>query len=412
MDFSRGLSKELSGEDKEEVHYSSYLQLDKVLNSQLLLSEKFLGKKAHDEHLFIVIHQAYELWFKQILFEIESVCEFLMENIVDEKKMLIMVSRLNRVIVILRLLVEQVGVLETMAPQDFIEFRDLLAPASGFQSLQFRILECRFGLTKDRRIQYGKHGFKAALNPDEIQTYEMEEKKPSVLELVRRWLERTPGLEENGFNFPEQYKKAVEKFLQAEKKQAGGDVDTEAELMKEWTKNKESFDSVIFEDLHNKLISSGDRNLSHKAMLGALMIFLYREEPRFHQPYQFLISLQEIDSLMTKWRYAHVMLVQRQIGNKMGTGGSSGYHYLRSTISDRYKVFVDLFNLASFLIPLEFRPPLTDDLERKLSIHLSGSAMRDVEEMRKRFEELKQIGEKARSSTEREIPEEIIGTSV
>jgi len=73
---------------------------------------------------------------------------------------------------------------------------------------------------------------------------------------------------------------------------------------------------------------------------------------------------------------------------------------------------VDLFNLATFLIPFEFRPPISKDLERTLSIHLSGSAMRDIEEMRKRFDELKQIGDKARSSTEREIPEEIIGTSV
>ena len=86
--------------------------------------------------------------------------------------------------------------------------------------------------------------------------------------------------------------------------------------------------------------------------------------------------------------------------------------YEQFSYSDRYKVFVDLFNLASFLIPLEFRPPLSDNLERTLSIHLSGSAMRDVEEMRKRFEELKQIGDKAKSSIEQEIPEELVGTSV
>lgn len=313
-------------------------------------------------------------------------------------------------------MVDQVAILETMAPQDFIEFRDLLAPASGFQSLQFRILECRLGLPMFHRVYYGQHGFKAAFNPDELQSLDREEKKPTLLGLVQQWLERTPGLEEDEFNFPLLYRKAVDKFLQAKmdsikRQQANGNDEQETEL-KNWEKEKNAFDSIIIEEHHNKLMSSGDRNLSHKATLGALMIFLYREEPRFHQPYQFLLALQEIDSLITKWRYAHVMLVQRQIGSKIGTGGSSGYQYLRATISDRYKVFVDLFNLSTFLIPLEFRPPLPEHFERKLSIHLSGSAVRDVEEFSKRVKELKSMGEQAKVKTERNILPELIGTSV
>merc|ERR1711970_1639998 len=83
-----------------------------------------------------------------------------------------------------------------------------------------------------------------------------------------------------------------------------------------------------------------------------LMTTCYSEEPRFHQPHQMLIALMDIDSLITKWRYNHVMLVQRMLGSiQLGTGGSSGYQYLRSTLSERYKVFIDLFNMSTFLVP-------------------------------------------------------------
>jgi len=108
--------------------------------------------------------------------------------------------------------------------------------------------------------------------------------------------------------------------------------------------------------------------MSHRALLGALMIMLYREQPRFQGPYQVLSLLMDIDALITKWRYNHLILVQRQIGNKQGTGGSAGYSYLRSTCSDRYKVFLDLFNLASFLIPREFIPKLTSEMKLRLSV--------------------------------------------
>ncbi|CAF4312281.1 unnamed protein product [Adineta steineri] len=76
----------------------------------------------------------------------------------------------------------------------------------------------------------------------------------------------------------------------------------------------------------------------------------------------------DVDALITKWRYNHLILVQRQIGNKQGTGGSAGYSYLRSTCSDRYKVFIDLFNLASFLIPREFLPKLTTEMKMRLAV--------------------------------------------
>jgi len=99
------------------------------------------------------------------------------------------------------------------------------------------------------------------------------------------------------------------------------------------------------------------------------MISLYRDEPRFNQPYHILNLLMDIDSLITKWRYNHVQMVLRMLGSQqMGTGGSSGYQYLRSTLSDRYKIFVDICNLSTFLIPRHAIPPLTPHMKKRLSV--------------------------------------------
>lgn len=98
-------------------------------------------------------------------------------------------------------------------------------------------------------------------------------------------------------------------------------------------KKREQFESVFDEKTHEALVKRGERRFSHKALRGAILITFYRDEPRFNQPYQLLSSLMDIDALITKWRYNHVLLVQRMLGSQqLGTGGSSGYHYLRSTL--------------------------------------------------------------------------------
>src|SRR5690606_31290490 len=111
-----------------------------------------IGKPAHDEYLFIIVHQAYELWFKQILIELDSVIELFSQNPVSESSMGVIVSRLQRIETILKLLVQQVDVIETMTPMDFLDFREFLYPASGFQSLQFRLVEMKLGLKRDQRL--------------------------------------------------------------------------------------------------------------------------------------------------------------------------------------------------------------------------------------------------------------------
>ncbi|XP_013100701.1 tryptophan 2,3-dioxygenase [Stomoxys calcitrans] len=344
--------------------YGEYLMLDNLLSAQCMSSN------VHDEHLFIITHQAYELWFKQIIFEFDSIREMLNSEIIEETKTLEILKRLNRVVMILKLLVDQVPILETMTPLDFMDFRNNLSPASGFQSLQFRLIENKLGVKSEHRVKYNqKYSEAFGNNTASINAIIESESEPSLLELIEKWLERTPGLEETGFNFWHKFQVSVDKFLQDQVKSAMSEQVENAKnyRLMDIEKRREVYRSIFDPAIHEAMVSRGDRRFSHKALQGAIMITFYRDEPRFSQPHQLLTLLMDIDSLITKWRYNHVIMVQRMIGSQqLGTGGSSGYQYLRSTLSDRYKVFLDLFNLSTFLIPREAIPPLDDSIRRAL----------------------------------------------
>jgi len=393
-----GVNMAIANAGGEGFGYGQYLQLDKILGAQTLQSE-VNHQKVHDEHLFIIVHQTYELWFKQIIYEIDSIREIFMgseklqqfslmslntsrkdsleekpASSVDERVMLDINKRLARVVMILKLMVDQIHVLETMTPQDFLDFRAYLSHASGFQSLQFRLLENKLGIENSNRVNYNKENYTKVFTekPQEQELIKASEAEHSLSYCVQRWLERTPGLQEEGFNFPQKFKEAVEAIFDKEWKRVEA---TKNEIQKSYLatnfhRKKEQFDTMFNEEAHEALRQRGMRRFSLKALQGALMISLYRDEPRFHQPSQILLALMDIDSLITKWRYNHVMLVQRMLGSdQLGTGGSSGYQYLRSTLSDRYKIFLDLFNMSTFLIPREDIPPLTDEMKTKLRTH-------------------------------------------
>uniref|UniRef100_A0A8C8MMN0 tryptophan 2,3-dioxygenase n=1 Tax=Oncorhynchus tshawytscha TaxID=74940 RepID=A0A8C8MMN0_ONCTS len=342
-DSQKGINKASKG----GIIYGDYLQLDKVVTAQVLQSE-LKGNKIHDEHLFIVTHQ--ELIFKMVM----------LHQVRDERNMLKVNTRIHRIVMIFRLLVDQFSVLETMTALDFYDFREYLSPASGFQSLQFRLLENKIGVPDNLRVPYNRRHYRDNFKGHESEMLLSSENEPCLLKLVEKWLERTPGLEGDGFNFWKKLEANIFEGLCLEKKKITKMPDSEEkeEMMEELTKQKELFTSLFDIKRHEHLLSKGERRISYKALQGALMIYFYREEPRFQVPFQLLSNLMDIDTLMTKWRYNHVCMVHRMIGSKAGTGGSSGYHYLRSTVSDRYKVFVDLFNLATFLIPRHWVPKL------------------------------------------------------
>ncbi len=356
------------------IHYHSYLQLDKITGAQKLRSAELEDQPAHEEMLFIIIHQAYELWFKQIIHELNSVVVMFKDDWVDERNLGTAVGRLDRVSEILRLLIQQIHVLETMTPLDFLDFRNYLFPASGFQSLQFRIIELILGLKEDNRMTYSGHSYKVVFTEEQKEQLGNIEEGGSLLELIESWLERTPFLELKNFKFLEEYQKAVHRMLDKEK-QAIMDsaylTDKEKEMRSKMLGGTDTyFKAVLDEDAHNKMRAEGKISLSYKATIAALLINLYREQPILNMPYNLLMSLKSIDELMTTWRYRHAQMVMRMIGNKIGTGGSSGHGYLAAT-AEKHKVFKDLNHIASLLIPRSELPELPDELKKELGFYFS-----------------------------------------
>src|SRR6202012_1103355 len=177
------------------VHYSDYLQLEKILGAQQPESDR-LGVPAHDEMLFIVIHQAYELWFHQLLYEVDSVIDIFGQPALNDNspELQTIVHRLSRCATILKVLVHQIDIMETMTPMDFLDFRDKLRPASGFQSVQFKLLEARLGLKYEHR--FGKQYYLSQLRQEEIERIQAAEKAPSRLNLLNGGHERMPILNE------------------------------------------------------------------------------------------------------------------------------------------------------------------------------------------------------------------------
>ena len=357
--------------NKKPLEYSEYLKLNDLLNIQSLKSAE-RGKPAHDEMLFIIIHQVYELWFKQVLHELDSILNVFKKKSILESDISLSVSRLSRIIEIQKILIDQIRVLETMTAMDFLEFRDDLFPSSGFQSSQFRILENKLGLLKNNRIKYGKGDYKNAISDDQKKIVEKSEHENSLFDLLEIWLERTPFLKFEGFNFWDQYTSAVRAMLKKEKiviQNNSNHNNKEIQYhLQEHKRAVTSFEAMIDSEKHNQLIKDGKKRLSHKATQAALLIFLYREEPILHSPFNLLSRLIDMDELFTAWRHRHALMVRRMIGAKIGTGGSSGHSYLQAT-TNQHKVFSELADLSTFFIPRSSLPHLPENIKNNLGYH-------------------------------------------
>ncbi|HWB25922.1 MAG TPA: tryptophan 2,3-dioxygenase family protein [Chitinophagaceae bacterium] len=357
--------------EKSLMYYGDYLYLDTLLTSQHPVSFSKNYTPAHDEMLFIITHQTYELWFKQILFELDYVIQvFGKEKINDNSEDLNLVRhRLNRVIRILELVNQQVNIMETMTPLDFLEFRNLLTPSSGFQSKQFRLIEAKLGLEMGKRHQYDyykkvKEGGFTRKDYDDITETENNE---NILQRINRWLERMPFFEERfwlGYtpvtgagtdadNFWRDYREIYHASL------------TEREKGK-----IHDFDYVFFERTnHTYTLEQLDTlrgSFSSKALRAALFIMLYRDFPVFQTSYQILDSLIEIDNMLSNWRYRHYIMVRRMIGLRVGTGNTSGAGYLEGALS-KHHVYKDLAGLSTYLIERRNLPALPRELVNHLS---------------------------------------------
>jgi len=335
------------------LYYGNYLQLDKIIDAQSPESFKEGKLAAHDEMLFIIIHQAYELWFKQILFELDSVMAIMQKPTLNDNTpdLQTVVHRLQRTVTILRVLVQQIDILETMTPMDFLNFRDMLRPASGFQSWQFKMIEAKLGLKFKQR--FGQEHYTSQLSADDLEKIKNSESSEGLLSLINRWLERMPFADEaedwqsNGEGFWEAYHKIYTAGL-APAEQA----------------NNTYYQNTFFENSN-----TAERSLSASACRSALFILLYRGFPMLELPFQLLDTLLEIDNQLGTWRYRHINMVRRMIGTRIGTGGSSGAGYLQGAMDSHY-IFKELAQLNSFLIDRRHLPTLPVAVQKKLGYAL------------------------------------------
>jgi tryptophan 2,3-dioxygenase len=258
------------------VTYGSYLQIDALLDLQKARSE---GPE-HDEMLFIVIHQVYELWFKQLLHELDRVMDLLRRNDAVRTQ-----HTLKRILTILKVLVAQLDILETMTPLEFLSFRSRLEAASGFQSDQFRQIEFLLGQKSRAAIDRFAAGSRAHDALD------------------RRWSEPT----------------IWDAFLQYLSREGH---------------------PVPASDLERDLTAA----IEPSPAVQAILVDIYRRDPQTSELCERLVDL---DEGIQEWRYRHVKMVERTIGTKKGTGGSSGARYLSGTVGR--PVFPDLWEIRGSL---------------------------------------------------------------
>ena len=348
------------------VYYGEYLQLDKIIDAQAPVSFNEYNEKAHDEMLFIIIHQAYELWFKQILFEVNSVIEIMAKSAMDDNStdLQTVVHRLQRVTTILKVLVQQIDILETMTPMDFLDFRDMLRPASGFQSWQFKIIEAKLGLKFEQR--HGQNYYTSQLKQTDIDSIKSAEEGNTLLNLINGWLERMPFFKED--ELWKNYKSAADQIREVALNNIHPfwkDYENiyEAGLAEGEKINVEHFKKIFFGEAEN------ERSLSSEACRSALFIMIYRGYPMLELPFQLLDTLLEIDNQLGNWRYRHINMVRRMIGTRIGTGGSTGAGYLQGAM-DKHYIFKEISQLNSFLTDRRKLPKLPKEIADRLGYNL------------------------------------------
>lgn len=376
------------------IYYHDYLQLDKIIKSQKLVSKEWYNDEKHDEMLFIVTHQAFELWFTQILYELKSIIGLLKNPFDDNSEDFpTALYQLERVKEIWKLLVQQYDVLETMSSLDFLDFRKYLSPGSGFQSYQFKAIESMLGLSEE--IRFSPHNYKnengpyykrvdaenGALTQEHSQYITDIENKETLFLVLTDWLKRIPFFNENYWENekPDDYwKKYSENYYDGlsdrdkqnkqherlnELLQNGINIRkevkvpfTESEMEK--INAMECSDDEIITKTKFQYINRFDGN----CVKAAIFILVNRNLPIFHLPYKFLTLLMDIDELIAMWRYRHLLVVKKIIGERSGTGKTSGADYLQDIVNHN-SIFPELKYLSTYLLERNKIPDLPNSLK-------------------------------------------------
>lgn len=356
---------------KDAPNYWDYLGLDQLLSLQGGL-EGDEGQLLADELHFIVVHQTYELWFKLLLRCLRLGRDALGAAYVEEETIPTVVHHLRRVTAILRLAVHQMEVMETLTPQGFLDFRDKLVPASGFQSFQMRELEILLGLEDAERIHYGnvdpvRHIHESAndspagrLARSRLTAVRQER---TFLACLDEWLFRTPiqGSSPGDADDDEVVRQFVADYLLRidAAQQASHERLRETLEVKDPDAMLRKFDEIraaAHQFLHATDVPEPDRRRRRRIRAAVLFIESYRDLPLLSWPRLLLDLVVEAEEGLVLFRHRHARMVERTIGRRVGTGGSGGVDYLDQT--GRYRVFRDLWAARTVLLPRSRVPAL------------------------------------------------------
>lgn len=339
--------------------YGDYLQLHDLLK----LQGEDRGISSDEMH-FIIVHQAFELWFKQVIRELSEARDILDRIPVPEDDIPRVVDHLTRTTEIFRLMADQWTVLETLTPQGFLAFRDELGTASGFQSFQMRELEIVLGLQPEDRLggmdPIGAFRRLAERGDDDatvLARLEAAMEQTSLNEALMNWVERTPimGSAYGSEGDDEVVRGYIEAHLEAHRKLG----EEAASQMSGWgSRDPEAVRARIDaaqESAEDFLLPGGNVD---RVRAGLLFIESYRELPLLTWPRKLIDAVVELEESIVKWRHDHARMVERIIGRRIGTGGTSGVEYLEAT--SRYRVFKDLWAVRTILVKPQQRPALKE----------------------------------------------------
>ena len=337
--------------------YADYLQLHELL--ELQGDDRNINS---DEMHFIIVHQTFELWFKQVIRELSEARNILGGDHVPEDDIPRAVDHLGRTTEIFRLMANQWTVLETLTPQGFLAFRDGLGSASGFESFQMREFEILLGLDNDDRIggMDPLSSFRRMAEGDErsatiLARLENAVSQPSLYESMMNWVERTPimGSSYGSKGDAENVRAYIETHLEAHK----AVCEEAAERSAGWGAGDPSKMAARMAAAHDGAVSflMPEGEVS-RARAGLLFIESYRELPLLTWPRTLIDAIVELEESMVKWRHSHARMVERIMGRRIGTGGTSGVDYLDAT--SQYRIFKDLWGVRTILVKPEKRPAL------------------------------------------------------
>jgi tryptophan 2,3-dioxygenase len=352
------------------VNYWDYIRVEDLLALQGGF-DRDESKVENDEVLFIVVHQIYELWFKVILRELSVARDIFRQNPVPDIQLASAVRSFRRVCAIFEQAIHHFKVMETLTTRDFLEFRERLIPASGFQSAQLREIEIVLGLDDAIRIPLGREGsYKEALrgadgepSPATRRVEARLQQGPSLKQVVYEWLARTPidGASDQAsvdaflHRIIEAHKGEITGRMKLAERQALTPDDT-SRLRARYEKEIAVAESFLLAEDEPGL-DADEKAFRRRVRAGIVFLESYRELPRLAWPREVVDGLVELEQSMVIWRQRHARMVERVIGRRTGTGGSAGVDYLDQTAL-RYRVFNDLWAVRSLLLRRPTLPPL------------------------------------------------------